>query len=69
MAASVETNLLASGAVGEGNVVVGDIVEEVNLVLRQHETGGDGVHRRVTPTLVEETTILVEGLEVVDVGL
>lgn len=69
MAASVEADLLAGRAVGEGDVVVGNVVEEVDLLLGQHKTGGNRVHRRITPSLIEETTVLVEGLEVVDVGL
>jgi len=51
--------LLASRTMCEGHMVVGDVVEEVNLVLRQHDRCGNGVHRRITPALIEETTILV----------
>lgn len=68
MAAQLGAQLLARGAVGEGDVVVGDVVEEVELVLLQHQAGGDGVHGRVAPTLVEEAAVLVERLEVVGVG-
>jgi len=55
--------------VSEGHVVVGNIVEEVDLVLLEHQTGGDGVHGCVTPALVEEATVLIKGLEEVDVRL
>jgi hypothetical protein len=54
--------------VGEGNVVVGNVVEEVDFLLLECETGCDRVHGGVTPTLVEETAVLVEGIEVVEVG-
>jgi hypothetical protein len=64
----IHSVLLAGGAVGEGNVVVGNVVEEVDFLLLECETGCDGVDGSVTPTLVEETAILVEGLEVVEVG-
>ncbi len=67
MAAELSTELLPRRAVGERNMVVGDIVEEVNLLLLEHETSGDRVHRRVTPSLVEETAVLVERLEIVGV--
>lgn len=61
--------LLARGTVGERNVVVGNVVEEVNLLLLQQQAGGDGVYRRVTPALVEESAVLVERLKEVGVGL
>src|SRR5690242_2732190 len=65
----VQAILLAGGAVGEGYVVVGDVVEEVDLVFLEHKGCGERVDWRVTPALVEETAGVVEGLEVVDVGL
>ena len=33
MAAKIDSSLLARGAVGEGNVPIGDVVEEVNFLL------------------------------------
>ena len=65
----IEALLLASGAVSEGNMEVGNIVEEVNLALVKQQTRGDGVDGGITPTFVEETTVLVKGLEEIDVGL
>lgn len=44
----------------EGYMVISDIVEEVNLVFFEKETGSDGVDWSITPSLVEETTVLVE---------
>lgn len=52
----------------EGDVVVGNVVEKVNFVSLQHGSSCDGVNRCVTPSLVEETSITVEGVEVVEVG-
>jgi hypothetical protein len=69
VATQVKALLLTSGAVGERNVEVGDVVEEVDLVLVQEETGSNGVNGSVTPALVEETAVLVQSLEEVDVGL
>lgn len=53
----------------EWHVVVGNIVEEVDLLLLQEKTSGNRVDRSITPSLVEETTVLVEGLKEVNVGL
>lgn len=69
VAAEVKTLLLASGAVSEGNVVVGDIVEEVNLLLLEEKTSSDRVDGSITPSLIEETAILVERLKEVKVRL
>ena len=53
----------------EWNMVISDIVEEVNFTPIQHKSSGDGVYRCITPSLVEETTILVKRFEKVDVSL
>lgn len=68
MAFVVELEFVAGGAVGKGDVVVCNVVEEVDFILFQHERGGDRMDRCITPTLVEETAIFVKGGEVVDVG-
>jgi hypothetical protein len=65
----VETVLLAGRTVGEGNVVVCNVIEEMDLLLLQHQRRGQRMDRRIAPALVEETTGVVEGLEVVDVLL
>jgi hypothetical protein len=65
----VEAVLLAGRTVGEGDVVVCNVVEEVNFLLLQHQRRSQRVDRRIAPALVEETTGVVEGLEVVDVLL
>ncbi len=62
-------HLLARRAVGEGHVVVGDVVEEVDLLLVQHQGRRDRVHGRVAPPLVEEAAVAVQALKVVDVSL
>lgn len=53
----------------EWHVVVCYVIEEVDLVFLQQQTCGDGVDRRVTPTFIEEATILVERIEEVEVCL
>lgn len=60
MALAIDPGLKPSRAVCEGDMVVGDIVEEMNLVLVEKQAGGDGVDGSIAPTLVEETTIPVE---------
>lgn len=63
------SQLFACGTVCEGHMVVGNVVEEVDLLLWQHQGGGDRVHGRVTPALVEKAALLVEALKEVDIRL
>lgn len=42
---------------------VPDILEEVNLILVGEKSCTDGMHRRITPTLVVEATLAIEMLE------
>jgi hypothetical protein len=44
---------------GEGYVVIGDLVEEVDLLLLEHGGRSNGVDGRIAPSLVEEATILI----------
>lgn len=67
MAAKIQPRLLIYRTVREWHVVVGDLIPEVDLVFPQHDGGGDGVNRRVAPSLIEETTVLVQGRKVVHV--
>ena len=69
MTTQLVSQLLSRGAMGEGDVVVCDVVEEVDLILLQHQRRGDGVDWSIAPSLVEETAILVERCEVVDISL
>lgn len=69
MAVQRQPRLLARGAVGEGDVEVSNIVEEMKLFLVQEEAGGNGMNGGITPSLVEETAILVQRLEEVEVRL
>jgi hypothetical protein len=50
-------------------MVISNVVEEVNLVLLQEKTSGNRMDGCITPSLVEETTVLIEGLKEVEVGL
>ena len=53
----------------EWNVIVGNVVEEMDLRLIQQQTGGNRVHGRIPPSLVEESAILVERVEIVNIGI
>ncbi len=65
----VQTVLLACGTMCEGDMVVGDVVEEVDFVLLQHQAGCDRVHRGITPSLVEEATSMIQRCEEVNVSI
>ena len=60
--------VVARGAVGEWDVVVGNVVEEMHFFLLQEQGGGNGVDRSIAPSLIEESTVMVERVEVVEVG-
>ena len=53
----------------ERNVVVGDFIPEVDLILGKQNTSGNGVHRCISPSFVEETALAVKGVEIVKVLL
>ena len=53
----------------ERYVVVCNIVEKVNFFLLQEKTRGDGVNGSITPSLVKETTVLVELVKVIEISL
>lgn len=50
-------------------MIICDVVEKVNFFFLQEKAGGDGVNRSITPTLIEESAVLVKTLEVVCVCL
>lgn len=67
MAPEVQSLLVLSGTVGKGNVVIGNVIEEVDLVPRQHKASGNRVNRGVPPSLVKKAAILIQHVEVVGV--
>jgi hypothetical protein len=69
VATKVQSSLLIGRAVSERNVVIGNILEKVNLLLLEEKTSSDRVDGRITPSLVEETTILVKRLKEIEVRL
>lgn len=67
MTTEVNSRLLASWAVGERHMVIRNIVEEVDFFLLQEQTGRDGMDWRISPSFIEETSVLVERLEKVEI--
>ena len=63
----VDSGLLVVWAMSEWYVVVGDIVEEMKLILWKQETSSNRVNWSITPALVEESTIFVKLVEEVGV--
>lgn len=53
----------------ERDMVIGNVVEEVNLIFLEEQPSGDRVYGSITPSLIEEAAILVEPVEVIRVGL
>lgn len=69
MTPQLESKIFARRTVCERHVVVGDIVEEMDLVFGQQKARGNRMDRRVPPSFIEESTVLVETLEKVNVRL
>ena len=67
MALVVQAILFAGGAMCKRNVVIGDVVEEVDFILLEHQAGCNGMNRSIAPPLVEETTGVIERSKEVDV--
>lgn len=65
MALFLQPYFLLDRTMREGYVIIRYVIEKVDLVLRQHECGGDGVDGSITPAFVKETAVPVEQVEVV----
>ena len=50
-------------------MVVSNVVEKVDFILLEHKRCGDRMYGGITPAFVEETTVLVKSVEVIDVCL
>lgn len=53
----------------EWYVVVCNVVEEVDFFLFEEKPSTNRMDGRISPTFVEETTVFIEAVEVVGVGL
>lgn len=54
---------------GEGDVIISDVIEEMDLLLGKKKSGGNGMHWSIAPSLVEETTVLIEAGEEINVSI
>jgi len=64
----VQASLLSSRTVREWDMIICNVIEEVDFFFFEKQTCGNGVDWSITPTLVEEPTIFIKSLEVVQVG-
>lgn len=53
----------------EWNMVIGDFVEEMDLVLSQHQSSGNGMHWRIAPSLIKEATVTIKGIKIVKISI
>lgn len=60
MAFVLEPIVFASWAVSKRNMIIGNIVEEMDLILLKHESCSNGVNRSVTPSFIEESPITIK---------
>lgn len=51
----------------EWDMVIGDIIEEMDLFFLQEETGSNRVDWSITPSLIEKSSILVKGFKEISV--
>lgn len=68
MALQVQSRLFASRAMRKRYMVVCNVIKEVDFLLLQHKSSSNRMHWSVTPSLIEETPVLIETLEIVGVG-
>ena len=69
MAFIVYPQFLIRGTMRKRHVIVCDIVEEMYFFFLQEKSSGDGVDRSIAPTLVKETAVFVELVEVIEISL
>lgn len=69
MTLQVQPGLLAGGTVSEGDVVIGNVIEEVDLLFRKEKRGCNGVDRSITPAFIKESSVLVKRIEIVGICL
>ena len=65
----VKSELFTRWAMGKRNMVVGNVIEEVDLLLVQQKPGGDRVYGSIAPAFIEEASVLVQLGEEVDIGI
>ena len=68
MTLQLQAKVIICRAMREWDMIICNVVEKVNFVFVQQETGSNRMDRRIAPSFVEESTILVKGVEEVEVG-
>lgn len=69
VAFQIQPRLFTRRAVGEWNVIVSNLVEEVDIRPVEKKSGRNGMNRSIPPSLIEKATIFVERSEVVDIRI
>ena len=68
MALQIQPQLFPCRAMREWYMVIGNIVEEVDFLLLEGQTGGDRMDWSVSPAFVKETTVLIQLFKVIYIG-
>jgi len=59
MAFQFQPRLLSSWTMGEGYMIIGNVIEEVNLLFLEEKTSRNGVDWCITPSFIKESAVLV----------
>lgn len=59
--------LFTGRAVCKGNVVITNLIEEMDFLLFEEESGRNRVNGSVAPSLIEKATVLIERVEIFEV--
>ena len=69
MTLQVQLYLFPCRTVRKGYMIVCNVIEKVDLLLLEKQSRGDRMYRCITPSLIEESAVPVESLEVVQISL
>jgi len=69
MAFQVQPQLLSSWTMGEGYMIIGYVIEEVDFLFLEEEASRNGVDWCITPSFIKESAVLVKGFKEISVGL
>jgi hypothetical protein len=69
MALQIQSRLLSSGTMRKWHVIISNVVEEVNFLLLEHETCGNGMNWGIAPTFIKKSSILVKRFEIIGISL
>lgn len=69
MTFQVEPQLLSSWTMGEGYMIIGYVIEKVDLLFLEEKACSNGVDWCITPSFIKESAILVQGFKEVSVSL